>query len=156
MGVCVCQVVNEMYGDSVSGELDDLPLHSGQYHMAEFAKKYFREAQRNRRSDAHTYCRNNVSKCPYFKSLQLQLVADCCRYFVHSEQKAKKGKEGRDPVDMVKFSKVKSGVKVKNVHVFVFLYMLSSLSTILCIVLLHKCTLTLLFVCRSSLRSMSL
>ncbi|XP_076608369.1 unconventional myosin-XV [Chaetodon auriga] len=64
------EVVNEMYGDSVSVDLDDLPLHSGQYQMAEFAKKYFREAQRNR-----------------------------------SDQKAKKGKEGRDPVDMVKFSK---------------------------------------------------
>ncbi|XP_034395181.1 unconventional myosin-XV [Cyclopterus lumpus] len=64
------EVVNEMYGDSLSAELDDLPLHSGQYHMAEFAKKYFREAQKNR-----------------------------------SDHKAKKGKEGRDPVDMVKFSK---------------------------------------------------
>ncbi|GLD60526.1 unconventional myosin-XV, partial [Lates japonicus] len=64
------EVVNEMYGDTLSAELDDLPLHGGQYHMAEFAKKYFREAQRNR-----------------------------------SDQKAKKGKEGRDPVDMVKFSK---------------------------------------------------
>ncbi len=51
--VCVYQVVNEMYGESLSVELDDLPLHSGQYHMAEFAKKYFREAQRNRRSDTH-------------------------------------------------------------------------------------------------------
>lgn len=50
---------------------------------------------------------------------------NCCVCFVHSDQKAKKGKEGRDPVDMVKFSKVKSGVQVKNVHVFVFLYMLS-------------------------------
>nr|XP_046271328.1 unconventional myosin-XV isoform X3 [Scatophagus argus] len=64
------EVVNEMYGDSVSVELDQLPLHSSQYHMTEFAKKYFREAQRNR-----------------------------------SDQKAKKGKEGRDPADMVKFSK---------------------------------------------------
>ncbi|XP_070778848.1 unconventional myosin-XV [Enoplosus armatus] len=64
------EVVNETYGESLSIELDDLPLHSGQYHMAEFAKKYFREAQKNR-----------------------------------SDQKAKKGKESRDPVDMVKFSK---------------------------------------------------
>lgn len=54
-GVCVHQVVNEMYGDGLSIELDDLPLHGSQYHMAEFAKKYFREAQRNRRSDTHTY-----------------------------------------------------------------------------------------------------
>jgi len=46
----VWQVVNEMYGDSMSVELDDLPLHSSQYHMTEFAKKYFREAQRNRGS----------------------------------------------------------------------------------------------------------
>ncbi|XP_068193571.1 unconventional myosin-XV [Antennarius striatus] len=64
------EVVNEMYGDSVSIELDELPLHSGQYHMAEFAKKYFREAQKNR-----------------------------------SNQKTKKGKENKDPFDMVKFSK---------------------------------------------------
>ncbi|XP_072225685.1 unconventional myosin-XV [Leuresthes tenuis] len=64
------EVVNEMYGDSVSVELDDLPLHSSQYHMTEFAKKYFREAQRNR-----------------------------------GDQKVKKGKEVRDPADMIKFSK---------------------------------------------------
>ncbi|XP_076739676.1 unconventional myosin-XV [Maylandia zebra] len=64
------EVVNEIYGDSLGVELDDLPLHSSQYHMVEFAKKYFREAQRNR-----------------------------------SDQKAKKGKELRDPADMVKFSK---------------------------------------------------
>ncbi|KAM4531771.1 unconventional myosin-XV-like [Odontesthes bonariensis] len=64
------EVVNEMYGDSMSVELDDLPLHSSQYHMTEFAKKYFREAQRNR-----------------------------------GDQKAKKGKEVRDPADMIKFSK---------------------------------------------------
>uniref|UniRef100_A0A3B4GXA4 Unconventional myosin-XV-like n=1 Tax=Pundamilia nyererei TaxID=303518 RepID=A0A3B4GXA4_9CICH len=63
------EVVNEIYGDSLGVELDDLPLHSSQYHMVEFAKKYFREAQRNR------------------------------------DQKAKKGKEPRDPADMVKFSK---------------------------------------------------
>ncbi|XP_069005770.1 unconventional myosin-XV [Embiotoca jacksoni] len=64
------EVVNEMYGDTLSMDLNDLPLHSNQYHMAEFAKKYFREAQKNK-----------------------------------SDQKAKKGKEGRDPADMVKFSK---------------------------------------------------
>ncbi|XP_038136248.1 unconventional myosin-XV [Cyprinodon tularosa] len=64
------EVVNEKYGDSWSAEMDDLPLHSNQYLMTEFAKKYFREAQRNR-----------------------------------SDQKAKKGKEARDPADMIKFSK---------------------------------------------------
>ncbi|XP_026210607.1 unconventional myosin-XV [Anabas testudineus] len=63
------EVVNDIYGDGLSVELDELPLH-GEYHMAEFAKKYFREAQRNR-----------------------------------SDQKAKKGKEVRDPTDMIKFSK---------------------------------------------------
>lgn len=30
--------------------LDEVNLHSGQYHMTEFAKNYFREAQGNRRS----------------------------------------------------------------------------------------------------------
>ncbi|KAM9745591.1 unconventional myosin-XV isoform 1-T1 [Menidia menidia] len=64
------EVVNEMYGDGLSAELDDLPLHSSQFDMTEFAKKYFREAQRNK-----------------------------------GDQKAKKGKEGRDPSDMIKFSK---------------------------------------------------
>ncbi|XP_058510682.1 unconventional myosin-XV [Solea solea] len=64
------EVVNEMYGDSLSGEQDELPLQGGQYNMVEFARKYFREAQKNK-----------------------------------SDQKAKKGKEGREPVDMVKFSK---------------------------------------------------
>lgn len=58
--MCVYQVVNEMYGEGLSGELDDLPLHSSQYHMAEFAKKYFREAQSNRRLDTHTHGQNNV------------------------------------------------------------------------------------------------
>ncbi|KAK7939845.1 hypothetical protein WMY93_003171 [Mugilogobius chulae] len=57
----------EKFGES--NDLDDLPVHSSQYNMSEFAKKYFREAQRN------------------------------------SDQKAKKGKELRDPADMVKFSK---------------------------------------------------
>lgn len=47
----VYQVVNEMYGDNGSIELDDLHLHNSQYHMEEFAKKYFREVQRNRGSD---------------------------------------------------------------------------------------------------------
>ncbi|XP_024920291.1 unconventional myosin-XV, partial [Cynoglossus semilaevis] len=64
------EVVNEVYGDSLGVELDDLPLHSDQYHMTEFAKKYFRDAQKN-----------------------------------SSDQKNKKGKEGRDPADMIKFSK---------------------------------------------------
>lgn len=45
----VCQVVNEMYGEGLSEELDDLPLHSNQYQMTEFAKKYFREAQRTKK-----------------------------------------------------------------------------------------------------------
>lgn len=49
VGFCVCQVVNEIYGESLSAELDDLPLHSNQYQMTEFAKKYFREAQRNKK-----------------------------------------------------------------------------------------------------------
>ncbi|XP_072298739.1 unconventional myosin-XV [Eucyclogobius newberryi] len=57
----------EMFGESI--DLDDLPVHSTQYNMSEFAKKYFREVQKN------------------------------------SDQKAKKGKELRDPADMVKFSK---------------------------------------------------
>ncbi|KAM9844223.1 unconventional myosin-XV [Aulostomus maculatus] len=64
------EVVKEMYAERPNADLDDLPLHGGQYHMVEFAKKYFREAQRNR-----------------------------------SDQKAKKGKEGRSPIDMIKFSK---------------------------------------------------
>lgn len=49
------QVVNEMYGERLSIEVDNLPLHGGQYHMTEFARKYFREAQRNRRSDVLTH-----------------------------------------------------------------------------------------------------
>lgn len=54
--VFVRQAVNEMYGDGLSVGLDDLPLHGGQYHMTEFVKKYFREAQRNRRSDTRMLC----------------------------------------------------------------------------------------------------
>ncbi len=81
-------------------------------------------------------------KCPHFKSLQLycgklnghvyahtsQLL--CGVFFAHSEQKVKKGKEGRDPVDMVKFSKVKS--EVKNVHDFVFLCVILIYNSIVC------------------------
>lgn len=107
--MCVCQVVNEMYGDNMSIELDELPLPSGQYHMAEFAKKYFREAQRNRRSETQRTAkciplRQNVAT----NSPQLTLVV-CLLCFTHSDLKAKKGKEGRDPSDMVKFSKVNPG-----------------------------------------------
>lgn len=58
-------------------------------------------------------------KCWHFK--RLPLVADCCLHFYHSDPKAKKGKEGRDPADMVKFSKVKPEVKGKPVISFVFL-----------------------------------
>lgn len=50
--MCVYQVINEMYGDNASVGLDELPLHGGQHHMVDFAKKYFREAQRGRRCDA--------------------------------------------------------------------------------------------------------
>lgn len=50
--MCVNQVINEMYGDNASVGLDELPLHGGQHHMVDFAKKYFREAQRGRRCDA--------------------------------------------------------------------------------------------------------
>ncbi|XP_028311141.1 unconventional myosin-XV isoform X2 [Gouania willdenowi] len=64
------EVINEMYGDSHSDELNDVPLHSSQYQMAVFAKKYFRGAQK-----------------------------------ITSDQRAKKGKDGRDPIDMIKFSK---------------------------------------------------
>ncbi|XP_062334341.1 unconventional myosin-XV [Osmerus eperlanus] len=53
------------------GDLEELPLHGSQYHMAEFARKYFREAQRQR----------------------------------SEPQKSKKGKDSRDPADMVRFSK---------------------------------------------------
>ena len=80
MCVCVYQVVHEMYGDSVSVELDELPLHGSQYHMAEFAKKYFREAQRSRRSHTHTHAL--LSKCVHFKCQQLTLFADCLSYFL--------------------------------------------------------------------------
>lgn len=39
-----------MYGDNVSVVLDEVNLHSSQYHITEFAKKYFREAQGDQRS----------------------------------------------------------------------------------------------------------
>lgn len=57
-------------------------------------------------------------KCWHFK--RLPLVADCCLHFHHSDPKAKKGKEGRDPADMVKFSKVKPEVKPvrQTCHIF--------------------------------------
>ncbi|KAM8825452.1 unconventional myosin-XV-like isoform 1-T1 [Synchiropus picturatus] len=42
------EVVNELYGEALNGDLEDLTLHGTQYHMVEFAKKYFREATRNK------------------------------------------------------------------------------------------------------------
>lgn len=62
----------------------------------------------------------------------LTLVADCLLYFAHSDQKAKKGKECRDPVDMVKFSKVKPGVKVRTVHGFSILLYVSIYCALYC------------------------
>ncbi|XP_019732947.1 unconventional myosin-XV-like [Hippocampus comes] len=50
--------------------MDDMLQYGSQYHMTEFAKRYFREAQRNR-----------------------------------NDPKAKKGRAGREPADMIKFSK---------------------------------------------------
>lgn len=47
-----------MYGDSVSIVMDEVDLHSDQYHMAEFAKKYFREAQVEQRSGANNRAEN--------------------------------------------------------------------------------------------------
>lgn len=72
--LCVSQVVNEIYGDSLGVELDDLPLHSSQYHMVEFAKKYFREAQRNRRSDTHVQCQKQK------RVRRVQCKAKICTY----------------------------------------------------------------------------
>ncbi len=71
----------------------------------------------------------HVPKCPHFKNLQLTSATNCCLWFVYSDQRAKKGKEGREPADMVKFSKVKSGVRVGNVHVFCILLELCDTDT---------------------------
>lgn len=72
--LCVYQVVNEMYGESFSIELDDLPLHSSQYHMTEFAKKYFREAQRNKRSVRSALIYAVVESCQKWSNLKFQLA----------------------------------------------------------------------------------
>lgn len=75
------------------------------------------ERHRGAEGHTHTHARfcQNVSTLNVNSSRYLQTAS---RIFFHSDQKAKKGKEGRDPVDMVKFSKVKSGIKVKHVHLF--------------------------------------
>lgn len=62
----------------------------------------------------------------------------CCLYFVHSDQKAKKGKEGRDPVDMVKFSKVKHlslpQAQSPYLQLYIFTVLLyRHISTLLCV-----------------------
>nr|XP_057906331.1 unconventional myosin-XV isoform X2 [Doryrhamphus excisus] len=64
------EVVKDTHVDSPGEDLDDLIQYGSQYHMMEFAKRYFREAQRNR-----------------------------------NDPKARKGKECREPADMIKFSK---------------------------------------------------
>lgn len=51
-----------MYADNVSVVLDEVNLHSGQYHMTEFAKKYFREAQWERRSGAEHAAENMLRR----------------------------------------------------------------------------------------------
>ncbi|XP_037391428.1 unconventional myosin-XV [Pygocentrus nattereri] len=63
----------EAHQDYSDMEIDERILHDSQYNMVEFAKKYFRDAQR-KTSDSY-------------------------------KQKSKKGKETKDPADMVKFSK---------------------------------------------------
>ncbi|XP_036422587.1 unconventional myosin-XV isoform X1 [Colossoma macropomum] len=63
----------EAHQDYSNMEIDERILHDSQYNMLEFAKKYFRDAQR-KTSDSY-------------------------------KQKSKKGKEAKDPADMVKFSK---------------------------------------------------
>ncbi|KAL7829701.1 hypothetical protein AOLI_G00305860 [Acnodon oligacanthus] len=63
----------EAHQDYSNMEIDEMILHDSQYNMVEFAKKYFRDAQR-KTSDSY-------------------------------KQKSKKGKEAKDPADMVKFSK---------------------------------------------------
>ncbi|XP_041943714.1 unconventional myosin-XV isoform X2 [Alosa sapidissima] len=63
----------ETYPGYSSMDVDERILHDSQYNMVEFAKKYFREAQRGG-SDSY-------------------------------KQRTKKGKEPREPVEMVKFSK---------------------------------------------------
>ncbi|XP_062386970.1 unconventional myosin-XV [Sardina pilchardus] len=65
--------LTETYPGYSSMEVDERILHDNQYNMVEFAKKYFREAQRGG-SDSY-------------------------------KQRTKKGKEPREPVEMVKFSK---------------------------------------------------
>ncbi|XP_068509540.1 unconventional myosin-XV isoform X3 [Syngnathus scovelli] len=64
------EVVKGMHVESQDEQLDDISEYGSQYHMIEFAKRYFRESQRNR-----------------------------------IDPKAKKGRVGRDPADLIKFSK---------------------------------------------------
>ncbi|XP_066545291.1 unconventional myosin-XV [Amia ocellicauda] len=63
----------EAQGDYADVEIDDRILQDSQYNMVEFAKKYFREAQR-RKSESY-------------------------------KQKSKKGKDSRDPSEMMKYTK---------------------------------------------------
>lgn len=81
--------------------LDEVNLHSGQYHMTEFAKNYFREvAQGNRRSVSCQIRAKNIF-------LHFRLLTRDASCVLSRDQKTKKEKECRDPADMVKFSKVK-------------------------------------------------
>lgn len=47
------------------------------------------------------------------KALPSVAKGPTCAFLYCSDPKAKKGKEGRDPVDMVRFSKVKNKLKSK-------------------------------------------
>ena len=90
--MCVCQVVNEI------GEMDDLPLHGSQYDMAEFAKKYFREAQRNKRSDTqtHTYTPTGPKlKLTFILMNALTQVHSCRLLLVFFPTVIRKPKRGR-------------------------------------------------------------
>ncbi|MBN3312141.1 MYO15 protein, partial [Atractosteus spatula] len=63
----------EAQGEYAAVEIDERILQDSQYTMVEFAKKYFREAQRKKRESY--------------------------------KQKSKKGKDSRDPAEMVKYTK---------------------------------------------------
>lgn len=78
------------------------------------------------------------------KALPSVAKGPTCAFLYCSDPKAKKGKEGRDPVDMVRFSKVKKKTEIRGRPAIFFCLTVSSL--------LHKMS---YLVC-PSLRSKSL
>lgn len=98
----------EAYTDSADMDIDERILQDSQYNMVEFAKKYFRGAQRKKWSVDYAK-REIVSSGSHSYIVKLKENVLLTHFHFCSDsykKKSKKTKESREPSEMVKFSKV--------------------------------------------------